>query len=333
MESTVLSLLSETDSSGPSHREALARDVMTGLSAKQKRIPAKYHYDAEGSRLFNRITGLPEYYLTKAEIDALSRNREAIADCLDDQPVNLIEFGPGDGSKTHSLIGHMLQRGIPVRYVAVDISQSALEQLAQEYNSTLPHLQVECLAADYLAGLRWLNERHHRRNVVLFLGSSIGNFSRKESESFLRCLQGELNAGDLLITGFDLAKDPELIRRAYNDSEDVTAAFNLNVLRHINRKLDGRFDLSQFYYEAHYNQDDQVVKSYLYSRKQQGVHIGGLDRTFRFDRGESIHTEDSRKYRRSDIENLALRTGFAVRDHLFDRKRYFADSIWEVNSD
>lgn len=333
MAPTIHSLEPEVISSGENYHEVLAGDVMAGLSASQKYIPAKYHYDAEGSRLFNRITELPEYYLTSCEMDAMHHNRERVAAFLQDGPVNLIEFGPGDGSKTMPLIGYLLRHGLDIRYVGVDISRAALRQLASDFQTRFPDCPIDCLAADYLAGLKWLSKRTRQRNLVLFLGSSIGNFSPAQARSFLRSLHDSLNDGDLLITGFDRVKEPELIHRAYNDSENVTAAFNLNVLSHINRVLDGEFDISRFTFEGRYDTDAQVVRSYLRSLEGQDVRIGDLGCSFQFDRGESIHTEDSHKYRESDIEALATQTGFRVESHLYDTRRYFIDSVWEVVRD
>jgi uncharacterized SAM-dependent methyltransferase len=212
----------------------------------------------------------------------------------------------------------------------VDISTAALECLASDYHAAFPDLAISCLAADYFTGLKWLKDRYRQRNLVLFLGSSIGNFSPEEASSFLVSLKEGLNPGDLALIGFDLDKDPELIRAAYNDCEETTAAFNLNILERINRQLDGDFDLSAFRYEGNYDRDSRVVRSYLISSGDQSVRVGALDRTFHFKDGESIHTEDSYKYRESDIEKLAARSGFTVEENLYDAKGYFVDSLWKA---
>lgn len=310
---------------------AFADAVLTGLSADRKHIPAEYHYDDEGSRLFDQITELPEYYLTRAEIDALQRNAEEIVGHLGDAQINVIEFGPGDGRKTRALIRHLLERNVNFRYIAVDISNGALEQLSDDYESRFPNLPVKCLVATYSDSMKWLREHYRERNLVLFLGSSIGNFAPALAESFLLILQEELNEGDLALIGFDLAKDPELIKKAYNDPSGVTSEFNLNVLRRINRELDGDFEPLKFRYEGIYSESDRVVRSFLFSLENQHVRIGALDETFHFKRGERIHTEDSHKYRESDIERLASKSGFAVRTHLYDSRGFFIDSVWEVN--
>jgi dimethylhistidine N-methyltransferase len=313
-------------------RNIFAEDVKAGLSAENKYIPAVYHYDAEGSRLFDRITELPEYYLTRCEIDALKSNKDDIAGSMDDCPTNVIEFGPGDGSKTRYLVDYLFKCNLDFRYTAIDISAAALKQLADDYRNGFPDLDIDCLAADYFAGMKWLNGRYKHRNLVLFLGSSIGNFSPKEARSFLIQLRKNLNTGDLVLIGFDLVKDPGLIQDAYNDSSEVTAAFNLNVLNHVNRELDGHFDLENFRYEGIYEEDKLVVQSFLISQQDQKVPIGVLERAFHFSSGESIHTEDSHKFRELDIEKLAEQTGFAVKGHLYDSKGYFVDSLWEAKT-
>ncbi|MBD3382228.1 MAG: L-histidine N(alpha)-methyltransferase [candidate division Zixibacteria bacterium] len=312
------------------HKHEFAESILTGLTAKQKYIPAEYHYDAEGSRLFDRITELPEYYITKCEIDALRNNRDIIAEFLGEGAVNIIEFGPGDGKKTRSLVDHFLKLDLDFRYVAVDISHSALTQLADDYRARFPKLDFDCLVSNYASGLKWLNDRYGQRNLVLFLGSSIGNFSREQTDTFLKSLHDELNAGDLALIGFDLVKDEELIRKAYNDAQNVTSEFNLNLLRRINRELAGNFHLDGFRYTGRYSHAEKALKSYLISLKNQEVEIDALQKTIYFERDEAIHTEDSRKYSESDIERLANRNGFSVMANLYDSKRYFVDSIWEV---
>lgn len=330
MATTIRTVESAVANSTDGQQEEFAEDIMKGLSARRKSIPAKYHYDAEGSRLFERITELPEYYLTSCEMNALQRNRDCLADLVQGDSINLVEFGPGDGRKTMPLVEHLIERAIDIRYIAVDISPSALEGLAGDFRERLPDCPVDCLAADYLEGIRWLSRDSSRRNLVLFLGSSIGNFSPGQAESFLQSLNDSLKDRDLLVTGFDRVKEPELIHRAYNDSEDVTAEFNLNLLMRINRELDGEFDISRFTFEGRYDERDRVMRSHLLSNQEQRVRVGALDRTFSFEQGEPIHTEDSHKYRESDIEAMAARTGFRVRSHLYDSRQYFIDSVWEA---
>ncbi len=310
--SRIISLMdSESVMTADKELETFANDVLIGLSAKQKYIPAAYHYDAAGSDLFNQITELPEYYLTKCEVDALELNKEKIAGALNGDPVNLIEFGPGDGSKTRTLVDHFLKREIDFRYVAVDVSESALDHLADDYNSSFPGLSVDCLAANFFESNGWLKDRYNQHNLVLFLGSSIGNFDPAQAKSFLDGLNQDLNDGDKVIIGFDLAKEKELITKAYNDSKNVTAEFNFNVLRRINRELGGEFDTNKFRFQGNYNENNRVMQSYLISLEDQDIYIDALNREL-------------------DIEELAENSGFSVDKHLYDSKKYFLDSVWEV---
>lgn len=328
---TVSEPSSRKTSSEQHNKQNFAKDVSVGLSKNPKSLPPAYHYDDEGSRLFKRITELPEYYVTRCERDALERNKVTISDLLGVGPMNLVEFGPGDGSKIRTVIEYLLGRNVELRYVPIDISGLALDQLAADYRIRYPDLDVHCMIADYIAGIQWLNSQRDRKNVVFFLGSNIGNLAPAEGRSFLRRLRSSLNRNDMLIIGFDLRKETDIIHRAYNDSENVTAEFNLNMLRRINRELDGEFDLDQFRYVGTYKTDSHCVKSYLISLASQDVYVGKIDRWFHFEPQESIHTENSYKYRESDIEQLAVDTGFAVSEHLYDARRFFVDSVWQAS--
>lgn len=313
------------------NRQTFALDVLVGLSDSRKTLPSKYMYDEEGSRLFTRITNLPEYYLTECEQETLERNRGRIAEYVADSPFNLVELGSGDGRKTRILIEHFLDRDMDFRYVPIDISQSAMEELMTHLRGEYPSLSVEGLVSDYFAGLKWLTNRHQRKNLVLFLGSNIGNFDSGRSRFFLRHLWNSLRDGDNLLIGFDYKKDIELLEAAYNDKQGVTAEFNLNLLRRINRELGGQFDVSKFRHFGTYDVFSGAMESYLVSLEQQEVFIEAIGRSFTFGPWEPIHTEYSYKYLESDVDKLARDTGFAVREHLYDSRKYFIDSIWEVH--
>jgi len=200
----------------------------------------------------------------------------------------------------------------------------------QSMQKHLPELEVGGIVSDYFAGLKWLNNRYARKNLVLFLGSSIGNFTAAEARFFLKNVWNCLNDGDNLLIGFDLKKDIEVLLGAYNDSKGVTAEFNLNLLHRINRELGGTFDTNKFRHFGTYDVFSGGMESYLVSLKEQEVYVGQVGRAFRFRAWEPIHTEYSYKYHVSDIERLAADTGFAVEEHLFDSRRWFADSIWRV---
>jgi dimethylhistidine N-methyltransferase len=301
-----------------SHHETFALDVLTGLSEPRKSIPTIYHYDTEGSRLFDRITQLDEYYPTRCEFETLQRNKSKFGSCARQQPFNLIEFGPGDGSKAKLLVQELLEQGCKFRYVPIDISRSALENLVEDFGRHYPSLPITGLACDYFAGIKWLTNCSER------------NFHRDDARLFLRNLWNCLNDGDHALIGFDLKKDIDLLIKAYNDSRGVTAEFNLNMLRRINRELGGNFDVSKFRHFCTYDLFTGAMESYLVSLVTQEVFIEAIGRSFHFKPWEPIHTEYSYKYHESDIDSLAQATGFVVKEHMYDAERYFADSLWQV---
>jgi dimethylhistidine N-methyltransferase len=310
--------------------ETFALDVLVGLSEERKSIPSRYMYDAEGSRLFSRIMDMPEYYPTDCERDILETHRDAIADLVGGETFNLVELGAGDGRKTEILLAHFLKRKLDFQYVPIDISESAMQHLTEGLNTRFGGLDTNGLVSEYFTGLKWLNNRSRRRNVVLFLGSSVGNFTHAENTVFLRNLWNSLEHDDIVLIGFDLKKDIQLLMAAYNDSEGITSAFNLNLLRRINSELGGQFDLDKFRHVGTYDVFSGTMQSYLISLETQQVMIEKIGRSFSFRPWEPIHTEFSHKYLAEDIEALASDTGFAVERHLYDARRYFVDSIWRV---
>jgi L-histidine N-alpha-methyltransferase len=311
--------------------EVFALDVLIGLSQTPKSLPSKYFYDEEGSKLFQQITKLSEYYLTGCEFEIFQDKKGEIAGLIGGSQFNLVELGAGDGRKTKILLEHFLKAGLDFRYVPIDICEAALEGLIGGLDKHSPGLPIEGLVADYCDGLKWLCNMNKHRNVVLFLGSSIGNFSHSEAREFLYGLWNALEDGDYLLIGFDLKKDIQLLERAYNDSQSVTAQFNLNLLHRINRELGGNFDTDQFQYYSSYNALSGAMESYLISRQEQVVDIEALNQSFAFEAWEPVHTEYSYKYLESDIASLAEETGFTIIAQLMDSKQYFVDSVWQVS--
>jgi len=307
-----------------------ASDVDAGLSRPQKSISSKYLYDAEGDKLFQQIMELPEYYLTRCEFEILRDNRDKILSLLGDGPVNLVELGAGDGKKTFLLLERFLEKGIAFRYVPIDISESAIKGLIESCCDCYSQMTVEGLVAEYFDGLKWLASQNQRRNFVLFLGSNIGNFSRNETEFFLRGLWDALNNGDLVLIGFDLKKDVNRIKDAYDDSQGVTARFNLNLLRRVNSELGGDFNIDQFEHYCTYNEQMDAVESYLISNKKQDVRIESLGKTFSFEEKEPLHLEYSHKFSQEDIAQLAGEAGFKIAAQFYDADRLFVDSVWQV---
>src|SRR5262245_18470906 len=311
-------------------RDAFALDVLVGLSSTPKSISSKYFYDERGSELFRQISLLPEYYLTERELEIIDHRWANVAAAAGDRPFNLVELGAGFSQKSLLLLERFAEAGLTFRYVPIDISESAMVGLIDSLGQLYPQLEVTGLVTEYFNGLRWLNRRYRRRNLVLFLGSSSGNFNHERSCFFLRSLWNSLNHDDVALIGFDMKKDTNLLLRAYSDSEGVTGEFNLNLLTRINRELGANFDLSKFRHFATYNVSSGAMESYLVSQEKQIVFIEAIGRSFRFEPWEALHTEYSYKYLTSDIERLAEETGFEVDQHIFDSRNYFADSVWRV---
>jgi dimethylhistidine N-methyltransferase len=308
-------------------------DVLTGLSQPEKYLPCKYIYDDKGSRLFCEIMELPEYYLTRCETEVLELHKESIGNLIGSDPCNLVELGAGDGKKTKILLDQFQKMDMQIQYCPVDISESAVIDLSTALCEQFPALEINGLVSDYFEGLRRLSGQNHRKNIVLFLGSNIGNFSSEQAEIFLKNLHKALNDDDLVLIGFDLQKDIETIVRAYNDAAGITGQFNLNILERINRELGGNFDLTRFKHLSVWDTFSNAVKSFLISTCEQTVYVKKLDRSFRFSAGESLHTESSHKFSADDLSYTAKKTGFEIIRYFFDSKRYFADSLWKVRKE
>ena len=309
---------------------AFIDEVRTGLQKTPKRLSSRFFYDAEGSRIFQAIMRTPEYYLTRSEYEILDTHKGGLLQLFapDDRPFELVELGAGDGLKTKLLLGHFGKKKANFAYVPVDISADALDGLVADVSQQWPHLQLRPRHTDYLKALEQLSEESGARRVVLFLGSNIGNFTPDEAIDFYRQLHHRLQPGDLVLTGFDLQKHPAIIHAAYNDQQGLTKAFNLNLLRRINRELDADFDLAAFDHYETYSPETGEARSYLVSQKAQNVQVGALSMAVSFQYGEIIHTEISRKFTRAQIEQLAQHSGFSVAGWFTDAKGYFADVVF-----
>ena len=292
-----------------------------------KSLPSKYFYDKKGDALFQQIMDLEEYYLTRCEFEVFENNKNELKKAFSEGAAsfNLIEFGAGDGLKTKVLLHHFVNNHVNFKYVPIDISGNVLNQLEKSLRSELPDLQVKPLQNDYFKALETL-ENGASRNVVLFLGSNIGNFDHDRAIKFLSELNRCLKYGDLVLIGFDLKKDPEIILKAYNDSKGVTKAFNINLLNRINAELGANFDTSNFIHYPIYNPLTGTTKSFLVSTKAQTVEI--MDAAIQFGAWEAIHTEVSQKYSLIDIDRMAEESGFNSVKNFFDSRNYFTDSVW-----
>lgn len=312
-------------------REIFKQEVAAGLSASPKTLPSRFFYDEQGSKLFESITRLPEYYLTACELEILERCGRDITSLVTQERFNLVELGSGDGSKVIHLIEPALADNRQPTYLPIDQSASAMQTLTAALSERYASVEVRGIVAEYFAGLEWIKSHLTGPILLLFLGSNLGNFNGKGAESFLGALRRTLSPGDLLLIGLDLRKDRETMIRAYNDSQGVTAAFNLNLLRRINRELGGNFDVRRFRHHSTFEPNTGGVESYLVSLERQNVLVGGLCRTFEFERGEPIHTEHSHKYTETEIRRLARKAGFTIDANFYDSRKYFVDSAWRVS--
>lgn len=307
-------------------RAGLAEDVRRGLSSQPKRFLPKYFYDELGSQLFEAICLLPEYYLTRAENEILTRYADEIVGAVEGE-ITLIEMGSGSASKTRLIIEALLRKQDRLLFIPVDISASALDSSSRILLQSYPHLRIEAYAGDYFAGLTELEKTPRPRTLALFLGSNISNFDPPEALKFLHAMRQVLQEGDALLLGADLKKDRAMLEAAYNDALGVTAAFNLNVLARINRELGGDFDLHQFQHHAFYNEEVGRVEIYIESLREQTVSIGQLSMEVHFVEGEQIHTENSYKYDLSDIGNLAAETDFTRGRTWLDSQERFSSNL------
>lgn len=309
------------------------KEVEKGLSSQPKNISSRYFYDEAGSRLFQLIMESPDYYLTNCEQEIFLTQTQNIVKKMSstNQKLRLIDLGAGDGIKTVLLLEGFIKLGIEVVYTPVDISEEAILEAKDNIKKKFPQLQVEPFLGEYYEALKKIDETYtHLPKVILFLGSNIGNFTNKKAHNFLSELNKLCTKNDKLFIGFDLKKDPKIIRRAYNDKLGITKKFNLNLLIRMNRELGADFDIEQF---DHYNTYDPVTgtaKSYIISLKQQEVTFQSLNKTFSFERYEPIDVEQSQKYDIKSIENLAKGSKFKVLEHFFDEKQYYTNSLWEL---
>lgn len=306
--------------------------MLKGLSANPKSLPSKYFYDDAGSRIFQEIMQMPEYYPTRAEMEILSRQPAAIAAALPyREPFNIIELGAGDGLKTRELLGYLVQQRADFTYMPIDISGEAMQQLEAKLAASLPGLDVRPQVGDYFETLTSLDSER-RPNLYLFLGGNIGNYEKAGAVGLLQTLRNLMQVNGRLLTGFDLRKNPGVISKAYDDAGGITRAFNLNLLTRMNRELEADFDLDQFDFYSFYNPCNGEVRSMLVSLTDQEVRVKALDTSFRFRQNETIHTELSKKYTLEEIDALAAESGFAVEKNFFDSQRYFTDSLWRPNA-
>jgi dimethylhistidine N-methyltransferase len=292
-------------------------EVLAGLALPQKRIAPKFFYDVEGSRLFDAICALPEYYPTRTEIGILRRHGAEMAGQLGRDAL-LVELGSGSSVKIRVLLEALR----PAVYMPVDISRAHLLQSANALAAVFPDLQVHAVCADYSVPFALPVNDHAHARAAFFPGSSVGNFEPADAERFLRRVGELLGPGGRLLIGVDLLKDVQVLEAAYNDADGVTAAFNINLLARINRELDADFNLARFRHFAFFNADESRIEMHLISNLEQSVRVAG--RTFEFREGESIHTECSYKYSVDGFQALARRAGFEPEQVWTDARPLFS---------
>ena len=294
-------------------------ELLDGLRQPEMMISPKYFYDERGSQLFDEITRLPEYYPTETELGIMQDNIGEIASLVGKQ-ASLIEFGSGSSLKTRILLQHLDELAA---YVPVDISEDHLLQSAQQIREEFPHLDVLPVVADFTQPFRLPSPKVMPvRNVVYFPGSTIGNFTNDAAQELLAVMHGEAGAGGALLIGVDLQKDPAIIEAAYNDSAGVTAEFNRNMLRHLNREFGADFDLDAFSHSAEYNEEEGRVEIRLVSEQDQEFTLG--DESFSIGKNEAILTEYSHKYTLDGFAAMAETAGFRVARVWTDADRLFS---------
>jgi L-histidine Nalpha-methyltransferase len=321
------SLTAPQQLSAPEASDFLA-DVIAGLSGIPRTLPCKYFYDDRGAALFQKICDLPEYYVTRTELDILDRNRAEIASYLGPN-IQLIGLGTGAGTKTRILI-EALQK--PAAYIPVDISEKQLLESIALFRRIFPELEILPVCADYLQPVVLPSPRHQAaRNIVYFPGSTIGNFEPDQAVEFLRRIANVCRQDGGLLIGADLKKDVDVIEAAYNDRASITAQFNLNLLQRVNRELGADFDLDRWHHRAVYNSDAGRIEMYLISDIDQFVHVA--EDEFHFRRSEKIITEYSYKYAPEEFAALARKAGFEFAHMWSDDARLFGVFYFTCNSD
>ncbi|SDJ06960.1 L-histidine N(alpha)-methyltransferase [Alteribacillus bidgolensis] len=297
-------------------------DVLQGLSSNPKMLSAKYLYDELGSKLFEKITSLDEYYQTRTEIDILHQSYSTISTLIGEH-VDLVELGSGSSKKTHILLDEQRVNS----YIPIDISTSMLTNTVDQLKEKYPSLTIHGMVADYTKPFS-LPALGGNKKVTFFPGSTIGNFEPSEAAMFLKQLSQTFNKEDGLLIGVDLKKDQHIIEKAYNDEKGITAAFNKNVLTRINRELQCDFKVENFQHHAYYNTSKSRIEMHLISTIDQTVQF--QDQTFAFTKNETIHTENSYKYSIDSFQKLCLWCGFKPVEVFMDKNQWFSVHYLEV---
>lgn len=300
---------------------AFHRDVVEGLARPQKFIPCKHLYDARGSRLFEQICELEAYYPTRTELRIMNTHVDQMAEALGPR-VRLVEYGAGSGQKTELLLEALEE---PAGYLPVEISKSALQACKTRLETAFPNLEIAPVCADYTEPLTLPDiDGDFDRTAAYYPGSTLGNFTRPDARAFLERIADLIGPGGGALIGIDLQKEVDILERAYDDPQGVTAEFTLNLLRRINRELDADFDLDRFDHRSVWNEKKARIETHIVSKVEQPVTVA--ERTFAFEAGESIVVEYSYKYTRESFEKLVASAGFSPEEMWTDERNWFG--VW-----
>ncbi len=306
-----------------------AQDVREGLMSSKKKLKPIYLYDEIGSLLFEKICLQKEYYLTRTERTILENFSPDIVSMQNDTHISILELGSGSSDKTRILLECFLSKQKPLYYFPIDVSHSILYETIHKLSTDLSDLYIKGIASNYLEGIVKVrdfinsNQNLPNKKLILFLGSSVGNFEPNEVIDFLRIIKTIMDKQDMLLIGFDLQKSVKTIEAAYNDRAGITAKFNLNLLSRINRELGGEFNVGGFEHLAFYNENKARAEMHLLSKFDQQVKIRSISETFFFKKNETIHTENSYKYTLRQISALAEESGFKVKNNFTDKKKWY----------
>ncbi len=309
--------------------KSFAEEIISSLTQNSKFINPKFFYDKKGSDLFELICLLPEYYLTRTEISILKNFQSSISLYVD-MNTNLVELGSGSSVKTRLILDILTKLQPKTEYFPIDISEiltESSEQLLNDYDT----LHITGIVDSYEGGLEFLKNYDDKKNLILFLGSSFGNFTPDIGKLFLDNIFSTMKSGDLFLIGLDLVKDNNILESAYDDSQGITSKFNLNVLSRINDELDANFNIDNFSHYSLYNETEQRIEMNLRSLVSQSVIIGKSNMSLNFNQDELIHTEYSHKYHISQIEKLLIDVGFEIKNMWLDDKKYFSLTLVSKN--
>lgn len=314
-----------------SNQSSDGSDVVKGLTQTPKSLPARYFYDDKGSELFEQICQLQEYYLTRTETAILRKYAVEIAGVTG--ACELVELGSGSSTKTRILLDAYNQLEYPLRYLPIDVSAGILESSARQLLADYPSLTVRALAGTYELALEQLKASELPSRMVCFIGSSLGNLTSSECDLFFSQIRDALHTGEYFLLGVDLQKSKQVLEAAYNDRLGVTAAFNLNMLHHLNWRFNGNFDPELFEHWAFYNETEDRIEMHLRSLRSQTVELRALDLTVEFAAGETIHTEISRKFNLTNLQQQLQTRGLIPIETWTDSQQWFGLILCQLNAE